>query len=526
MVNSIELTNFKGFSNDAINIDLKPLTILCGTNSSGKSSAIQSILMLKQTFESQSRYTNVVLNGQYVHLGSFQNIVYRKNIENEIRINFEICLKEDSPTAGKIPPLKFIFGGYIFPDADENKFDGSQFLDISVGLKSTELENFSPYINSFTVTAKSLSSGKFVEGTVIDLKHIENKTYRIKWKQTRQHPFFEEIEIPKDIDKYYCPKCKCLHKMSSKNGKPHYKFSYFYEHQDTCEVSFTNLIPEIEITSENEKNFPQFNHINRPLFYLKYFLQNVFANISYIGPLREEPSRRYISEADHFDIGKYGENAPLILSIEGSKKTKPYYFMDLNAGKWTSFRNDTLKSGVEKWLGYMGISDVCKLEPNEEIIRLNLMSKAGVNVTMADVGFGVSQILPIVVEGLRIIPGQTLVLEQPEIHLHPKLQMELADFFVSMVLSGKKVLIETHSDHIINRIVRRIIEDEKFDLQSKTNILFFEQGESNSINPIEIDSDRGIINWPKGFFDQASEEMKLIIQKGIEKRKNNRKVQL
>ena len=523
MVNSINLTNFKCFS-DAKNIDLKPLTILCGTNSSGKSSVIQSILLLKQSFESQSRYNNVALNGQYVHLGSFQNVVYKKDLQNEILINFKVCIQNSFSELEGFPPLRYIFGEYNFGNSDKYSFDESNFLNICIGLKSSGEENYSPYINSFRVTAKSISSGQPVEGTVIDFKHIENQNYKIKWKKTRLRSYYNDIKVPQDISKYYCPKCKHFHKISSKNGKPHYKYAYFYEHETCSEVSFVNLIPEIEMT--NDEKTVDFHHINRPLQGLRFFIRYIFSNIFYIGPLREEPSRRYISEANFFNIGNYGENAPLILSIEGFKKIQSNFFMDLNTGKWITFNDDTLKSGVDKWLGYMGISNNSNLERSEEIIRLNLMSKAGVNVTLADVGFGVSQILPILVEGLRIGPGQTLILEQPEIHLHPKLQMELADFFVSMALSGKKVLIETHSDHIINRIVRRIIEDEEHDLRSLTNILFFEQGEENSINPIEIDSDKGIINWPTGFFDQASEEIKLIMQKGIEKRIKKRKVSL
>jgi predicted ATPase len=173
----------------------------------------------------------------------------------------------------------------------------------------------------------------------------------------------------------------------------------------------------------------------------------------------------------------------------------------------------------------MEISEKYDLVTQQEILRLYLpinqpINDKEVNVTLADVGFGVSQILPILVEGLRIQPNQTLILEQPEIHLHPKLQMQLADFFISMILSGKRILLETHSDHIINRIVRRIIENEENEISSKINILFFEVGENGSKpRNVEIDSDRGIINWPKGFFDQSAIEKKTIIQSGIERRK-------
>ena len=73
------------------------------------------------------------------------------------------------------------------------------------------------------------------------------------------------------------------------------------------------------------------------------------------------------------------------------------------------------------------------------------LNSSGVEVSLPDVGFGVSQILPILVECLRVKEGETIILEQPEIHLHPSLQSKLADFFICMAKSGKNLVIETHS---------------------------------------------------------------------------------
>ena len=76
--------------------------------------------------------------------------------------------------------------------------------------------------------------------------------------------------------------------------------------------------------------------------------------------------------------------------------------------------------------------------------------------TIADVGFGVSQLLPILVIGLRSGRASLLILEQPEIHLHPRLQANLADFLLTLAASGRRIIVETHSDHFINRLRRRI----------------------------------------------------------------------
>ncbi len=166
-----------------------------------------------------------------------------------------------------------------------------------------------------------------------------------------------------------------------------------------------------------------------------------------------------------------------------------------------------------------------KVSPTNEIIYLNLNSSSAekTRVSIADVGFGVSQIFPIVLEGLRMPKGNTLLLEQPEIHLHPNLQMQMADYFISLALSNKRVIVETHSDHIINRLVRRIIEDQKFSLKDLIGIYFIKPTEKGSeYEEVCIDDKRGIINWPIDFFDQTALEQEKILQAGLKKRKAER----
>jgi predicted ATPase len=172
------------------------------------------------------------------------------------------------------------------------------------------------------------------------------------------------------------------------------------------------------------------------------------------------------------------------------------------------------------WLELMGINGF-KPEPKNEIVYLNLKSKSSKNtsVNIADVGFGVSQILPILVEGLRMPRNGTLLLEQPEIHLHPNLQMQMADYFISLALSKKRLIIETHSDHIINRLVRRIVEDTKLNLKDLIGIYFVTASDKGSIiEEVQIDPNSGIVNWPNDFFDQTASEQQKIIEAGLKKR--------
>mgnify|MGYP006168049891 FL=1 len=117
-----------------------------------------------------------------------------------------------------------------------------------------------------------------------------------------------------------------------------------------------------------------------------------------------------------------------------------------------------------------------------------------------------------------------LILEQPEIHLHPKMQMKLADFILSLALSGKKVIIETHSEHMINRFVRRIVEDTTGELNSLIGINFIKNSTDGSIcETVNLSETNGIVNWPEEFFDQAAEEHQKIMNAIINKKIENKK---
>ena len=147
----------------------------------------------------------------------------------------------------------------------------------------------------------------------------------------------------------------------------------------------------------------------------------------------------------------------------------------------------------------------------------------GTKVGIADVGFGVSQIFPIILEGLRMPKGATLLLEQPEIHLHPNLQMQMADYFIALALSEKQVMVETHSDHVINRLVRRIVEDDTHNLKDLIGIYFVKPTENGSVyEEIIIDDTKGVTNWPVDFFDHTATEQMKIMQAGVKKRKQKR----
>jgi len=287
-----------------------------------------------------------------------------------------------------------------------------------------------------------------------------------------------------------------------------------------AEIRFFNLLPLLEVGDSNvEINELPIVYINLLLSKFHNSIEKIFSSYTYIGPLREEPSRRYIYDNEILEIGNSGENAAYVFFLNQNKYIKEHYFYNKENDCFEKHKNLKLRNILENWLNLMDIKNF-KSELQNEIIYLTLDSNISeeVRVNIADVGFGLSQIFPIILESLRMPDSYTLILEQPEIHLHPKLQMRMADYFISLALSGKKVIVETHSDHIINRLVRRIIEDTKYNLKDLIAIYFITANEDGAdIEPIVIDDNRGIVNWPEDFFDQSASEKEKIIRAIINK---------
>jgi predicted ATPase len=226
------------------------------------------------------------------------------------------------------------------------------------------------------------------------------------------------------------------------------------------------------------------------------------------------------------DIGINGQYTPLVLAIEQDQKISKYYrcmYEGKRIKEYELRESDKMLEAVNWWL-----SECMKLPNITSVVGLGgvpgqvKLNSSGIEVYLPDVGFGVSQILPILVECLRTKEAETIILEQPEIHLHPSLQSKLADFFICMAKSGKKLVIETHSEHLINRLCLRIAQEESGEVKEILNTLFVsfdEKQKTSVVKPIQINEFGEIQNWPVGFFDEndARDLMEATLKKRMAK---------
>ena len=497
MLNKMKIKNFKAFV-DTEEIFLKPITLFCGTNSSGKSTLLHSLLLWKQTLESRNFEQTLLLNGRMLHLGTFSNIIHNHNTEKPITFEFSFKLNRKSfygAQQTRFPYPWEILVRDLIPNIENSLIkDLIYSFDYKVELSTTaptEPNVFSKAVIPRTIMLNVLAETQkqeYYKGIRIEIAYnSESNDYSVVWEN-----FSPQI----------------LPKKTKPSGKGKFKH-----------LKFINLIP-INIIPYEEKSSIH-SEVSFVFYRFKEILGFLFGSFTYLGPLREEPARRYIYEDEIVEIGIKGENSAYILMSEKHKVINNHFFYDPTTDSFITKKQISLFDSMNYWFSLMGIHSF-EASSESEIIRLTLLSeeKSKTRVNIADVGFGVSQVLPIIIEGLRMNPGQTLILEQPEIHLHPKLQMQLADFIVSLALSKKNIVLETHSDHIVNRLVRRIAEDESGDLSELIGIHFVYKDKSNSrIEEIRISHESGIMNWPKEFFDQAALEQQKTMLALIKKRK-------
>lgn len=432
MLSEIRIKNFKSLR-DTGTLEIKPMTILIGPNSSGKSSVIQFLLMIKQTAESRDYLNPLIFNEACIKLESYRNIIWRNNIKLPLEFEFSLSKRESRGFPPISPRAKYHVVFY-------RKRGNAAGVD------------------SFKITDKK--SEKVILSIRLDKRSVRPKI------------ILEDSMFSRDIEK---------------NLKENIRFFKFYP---------VNLFMLQQEYKESDK------WIKNAITYTE-FLDFYFQDICYLGPLREFPQRYYpVSGATLKDVGFKGERAIEILT--GRREIAQ------NVRKW--IKKFELAEDVE-------VRHLRKRTLAEVILK---DKKLGLNINLYDVGFGISQILPIIVEGFYAKKGSLLIIEQPEIHLHPKLQADIGDLLIEITKLEKDIIIETHSEHLLLRIKRRIAEG-SLHAEDVAIYYFNLTPEGTQIKKIKIDKSGRFENWPEGFFEEDIKET-LAITKAYMKnmRKNSR----
>jgi predicted ATPase len=212
----------------------------------------------------------------------------------------------------------------------------------------------------------------------------------------------------------------------------------------------------------------------------------ILRKLSYIGPLRDRPRRHYdFSGEMPLTVGPRGQNTANLLKR----------------------RYEELKEGLNQWVQRFDLGDSLEVIDRGADVFSIVLRRNGADTNLADLGFGASQVLPLIVQSLVAPTGALTIAEQPEVHLNPRLQSVLAELFVDMAASNHRVVVETHSEHLF-LAVRRLIASGHIS-HERVAVYFVERDEQKStIREISLNENGGIAGkqWPRGFFDDALKE--------------------
>jgi predicted ATPase len=205
----------------------------------------------------------------------------------------------------------------------------------------------------------------------------------------------------------------------------------------------------------------------------------------------------------HADVGPCGQFAPWWFA-RCSDEPVPL------ERRLPGVESDTLRSQVSAWAGtlFPGAEADAAFVDLTDLVRLSLRRSITEEWRRpANIGYGLTYAFPILVAGLLAKPGQILVIDSPEAHLHPRAQSGIAKFLAAMVKAGVQVLLESHSDHVLNG-VRLAVKNGPLS-PDEVAVHFFTGGEDNAppVISARIDKDGGVSDWPKGFFDQAENDL-------------------
>lgn len=437
MLKTLRIQNFKGWK-DTGTIRMAPISLIFGANSSGKSSIGQFLMMLKQTSESQDRKAIFYPGGKNtaVQLGSFREMVYQRNLENEIAFEYEWETFQKLKFRDTVSQTNYTADTIGF----NAKVKGDKGSDI---LKIKEL------------------SYHLKKGDASVLKVGMSPSEK---KAGQYEVYSEQYSLIRNPGRVWYP-------------SPPVRF-YGFPDEVVNYYKNSEFVQDLNLAQE-------------------YFFKSIY----YLGPLRIKTERLYTwGGITPESVGYSGELAIAALLAGKNRKISLGY-------KKVAKPFEQIIAASLKSMGLIDNFRVKKIAENRQEYEVNVQTKGSKDwVDLPDVGFGISQVLPVLVQCFYAPHGSIIIMEQPEIHLHPSAQSALADVMIDVINSREngadrniQIVIETHSEHFLRRLQRRIAEDSV--PQEKVSANFANISKTPAtLEPLQIDIFGNIQNWPENFF--------------------------
>jgi predicted ATPase len=377
MIRSVHLQNLKCF--DSLKIELAPLTVFSGFNSAGKSTTLQSLLLLSQTLKAHHGGSSLKLNGEFTSLGSPSDVLGNSGISAPLQLGFGTDDATDLLWSFRLSEDR----RFLEPESLTISRDQSTEL-----LPADQLEGLQPILD------------------VTGIRKAVTKLRNIVYISAARLVEIDVFPIPEDTD------------LKAGNVGPlgEYASWWLHRHEDalvsrrrSCDMASDNL---------------------------------------------------------------------------------------------------TLRNQLNDWASHLFVQAELNSIPIQKTNLMRLELKTGLTSDWsrpANNGYGVSYAFPVLTAGLISAPGQTIIIDSPEAHLHPRGQSRMGSFLAQMAADGVQLLVETHSDHLLNGV--RLALRNGLISPDEVAIYFFTGQEEARVLRLSVSKDGDISNWPEGFFDQSEKDL-------------------
>jgi predicted ATPase len=594
---SWRLQNFKSIRR--AELSLAPLTVLVGANSSGKTSLIQSILLVAQAAQAGNQGSAFSLNGPLVSVGRFDEVKFAHAKAESVGIGASIQLGAGIPSAEPTSlAAERTHGSRLFSSAASSTlnwwvtFDGpavNEAGSAEIGTVEAELQ---PAVQLPGIGTLKLTSARRGQGpTEADLERlrlgnlalptreefalgfmgqlstgdaeslpirglqlkaglpmgvlttwklrdaaargwVDTRIYRpysstsrglrprvrvpaLKRSRTSAATISAMADLAADEIRawHYATNPTSLRAHLERSNHP-LSLEERADLRDSVDALVEAIIEKLDLAEEvflppDRAAVGSWNDDLQEAY--RFFRERVV----YLGPLRQDPQAGY-QTAPVGAAGFIGRKGEFLAAVLHASRAREVMSFD-EAGK---SRRMVLTEAVNRWAAWLQIADEVQ---TTDLGRLGIqvsIRRGGVPaLDLTSVGVGVSQLLPVLVMCLAAAPGSLILLEQPELHLHPGLQQKLGDFLLACARSGRQLIVETHSEYLVSRLRRLIAEDPSRELLDTIALHFVEQTDDESrFRRVSLNEFGGIEDWPIGFFDQAASESREILKAGLEKR--------
>lgn len=556
-ITAITIENFKGIQSP-VRIEFKPITLLFGPNSAGKSTIIQALQYMREILaRGNVNPDKTIAGGKAVDLGGFKTLVHNNDLRLQVKLKLDLNLddidlsdylleNQNTEKDEKTSDWEYIVNECL----SQVK---SAFVECSIGW---DFEDETPVVTSYTV---GINEEVFAEISRQTTSHLPCRLTIFPHDISRNYLSDRRIEkgYMKEEDEVYNnyllspvseeSEWELLEKYDAEKERIDKEQEDFYNipnflhaaglflDQDSTIPDWNKLFKYIDPFWDDSEFYEHLLHINILSALIlgpgKILIEEL-AKTKYLGPIRDLPSRNHIPSLSPdysrwanglaaWDI-LYSAKDEIIeelndwlrsedkLQIGYEVERKTYKELDTNSELWFSLMRGSYLDEE------MNLRNEFILLP--EKTRLCLKDyESGIEVSPQDIGIGISQILPVVVITLESNAG-IVSIEQPELHVHPAIQVALGDLFISQIFDKEiTFLLETHSEHLMLRLLRRIREtgDQelppgKYPLHAEQLAVYFmEQGPSGiATTCIRINEEGDFIDkWPKGFFNERMKEL-------------------